>query len=106
MEIQTDCEVMKLNFNPAKYKTQAGAAKAFHKALCKFAKEVYGQVPDVEIHLHNPEQSKERGYGPSWRVSWEAGPFEWGIYASQQVFNYEAGWYTEPYYSFDVCFAK
>ena len=38
MKIQTEVGSMEINFDPKKYKTKAGAAKAFHKALCKFAK--------------------------------------------------------------------
>ena len=106
MKIQTEVGSMEINFDPKKYKTKAGAAKAFHKALCKFAKEVYGQNPDIEIFIDTPEESQARGYGRNWRVCWEAGPYEWAFGTSFQVVNTCAGWYTEPYYSFDVCFTE
>jgi len=97
---------IELDFDPLKYKTKAGAAKAFYKAICKLAKEFYGHDPAYEVHITSPKETAEHGYGECWRVSWEAGPFEWAIGASFQVCNYEAGWYTEPYYSFDLCFAE
>ena len=106
IKLQTEVGPIEIGFDPTKYKTKAGAAKAFYKALCKFAKEVYGQNPDIEIFIDNPEESEARGYGKNWRVCWEAGPYEWAIGSSFQVENYSAGWYTEPYYSFDVCFTE
>ena len=105
MKIETEVGPIEIGFDPKKYKTKAGAAKAFHKALCKFCKEVYGQNPDIEIFIDSPEESQARGYGKNWRVCWEGGPYEWSIGASMQVQNYfKGGWYTEPYYSFDLCF--
>jgi hypothetical protein len=43
IKLQTEVGPIEIGFDPTKYKTKAGAAKAFYKALCKFAKEVYGQ---------------------------------------------------------------
>jgi hypothetical protein len=106
VKIQTEVGPIEIDFDPTKYKTKAGAAKAFHKALCKFCKEVYGQNPEIEIFIDTPEESQERGYGRNWRVCWEAGPYEWAFGTSFQVANTCAGWYTEPYYSFDVCFTE
>lgn len=90
-------------FDPAKYKTKSGAAKAFHKALCKMCRD-WGLNPDIEIFIDTPEQSEARGYGRNWRVCWESGPFEWGIHASIQM---RGPWgYCEPYHSFDLCFTE
>ena len=36
---------IELDFDPLKYKTKAGAAKAFYKAICKLAKEFYVMTP-------------------------------------------------------------
>lgn len=104
MKIQTEVGSIEINFDPAKYKTAAGAAKGLHKALSKLSKEVYGQNPSIEIFIYSPKQTVKHGYGSCWRVCWESGPYEWAIPASFEVKNYEDGWYTEPYYSFDLCF--
>ena len=104
MKIGTEVGPIEIDFDPKKYKTKAGAAKALYKALCKLSKD-FGQNPDYEVQLYSPEQSKERGYTSGWQVVWESGPFEWAITASFYVQNYSnGGWYTEPYYSFDLCF--
>ena len=103
MQIQTEVGPLGLDFDAAKFKTKAGAAKALYKALCKLAKAM-GQDPDIEVSLYTPEQSFARGYTTGWQVQWEAGPYQWAIGASFQVANHKAGWYTEPYYSFDLCF--
>lgn len=106
MKLQTEYGPIEIDFDPAKYKSAAGAAKALHKALCKFAAEVYGQNPDIELFIDSPEQSVARGYGKSWRVCWESGPFEWGVLASFECRAKDFSWYTEPYYSFDLCFSE
>lgn len=106
MNIETDFGPIKIDFDPKKYKTKASAAKAFHKALCKFCKEVYGQNTDIEVFIDTPEESQERGYGKNWRVCWESGPYEWAIGVSMQLHNCSSGWYTEPHYSFDLCFTS
>jgi hypothetical protein len=36
---------------------------------------------------------------------WEAGPYEWAIVASL-TFMMGKRWFTEPYYSFDLCFEE
>ena len=94
-----------VEFDPLKYKTKAGAAKALYKALCETSKK-FGHDPAWEVHLMAPKKSSEMGYGNNWRVSWEAGPYQWAIGTSFQVCNHAAGWYTEPYYSFDLCFTE
>jgi len=91
-----------LNFDPHKYKSKGGAAKALYQALREKAVE-HGQDPDSEVFIRTPEECEEAGYGRNWQVSWEAGPYEWAIGASFQVENHPH-WFTEPYYSFDLCF--
>ena len=102
-----DCdhqESIKIDFTPTDYKTPANAAKALYKEICKAAKSI-GQNPDIEVALLNPEQSAKMGTGKNWRVVWEAGLYQWAIGFSFQCHN-SPHWYTEPYYSFDVCFAQ
>tara|TARA_E500000305_G_scaffold107218_2_gene106860 strand:- start:186 stop:533 length:348 start_codon:yes stop_codon:yes gene_type:complete len=92
-----------LDFNPKEHKTAESAAKALHKALCERA-EAEGQKPELEVHIWTPEEEKKRNGHACWRVSWEAGPYEWAIGAS---FEITGPWgYTEPYYSFDLCFEE
>ena len=106
MRIKTEEGVLVLDFKPSKYTSKAGAAKALYKALCKAAEE-RGQNPDYEVSIQNPEECQKLGYGKNWRVSWEAGPYQWAVFASLYgVWNRKAGWYTEPYYSFDLCLAS
>ncbi len=63
-----------------------------------------GFQPDIEVHIHTPEQTEARGYGRFWNVSFEAGPFEWAVHASMVIDN--PNWYVEPYYSFDLQFCE
>lgn len=106
MNIRFDYDIaLQLDFDPSQHTTQAGAAKALYKALCKLEREIGGN-PDTEVHIYSPEQSKERGYTTGWQVVWESGPYQWAIAASTAICNHEAGWYTEPYYSFDLCFER
>ena len=89
-----------LDYNPAAYMSIAGAAKGFYEALRTVA-EATGSDPDT-IFIDTPQESEDRGYGRNWRVVWEEGPFEWAIQTSFQV---TGPWgFTEPYYSFDLCF--
>jgi hypothetical protein len=104
MKFSTEYGSIELNFEPSKYKTPAGAAKAFYKALLELQKgwgnsEEYARK---ETLLLTPERSEALGYGRCWRVMWESGPFEWAIPASFEAHG--SGWYTEPYYSFDLGF--
>jgi len=90
---------LEVDFDPSKYKTKAGAAKAFHAALTKLATGPFGHAP-TELALFTPAQSEEMGYGRFWHVMWEAGPWSWAI----NTFV-EGPWgYCEPYYSFSVQF--
>lgn len=68
-------------------------ADAVHDALRTFAAEI-GMNPDIECFL--------RDEGKSIRVSFEAGPYEWAIVASDALG--QVGVFAEPYYSFDLCF--
>lgn len=97
--------------NLSKFKTPAGAAKAFHKAVREAATDI-GHKPDIEVTLMTPERSARLGYGKVWRVMWEGGPDDWGIKASMGDFGVVAAkwdrsktdWYMEPWHSFDVGF--
>lgn len=73
--------------------TARGQAKAAHAAICEFAKQV-GHNPDIECFSR-----QESG---CWRVSYEAGPFDWAVVASDAIG--QVGILAEPYYSFDLCF--
>lgn len=99
----TDREALKIDFEPHKYRSCEEAAKAFHEALKPIVR-AHGQDPDTETFISDPATSQQRGYGSYWTVSWEAGPYEWGIVASSWVIG--ENWYTEPYYSFDLCFTE
>jgi hypothetical protein len=77
----------------AKYKTAQKQAKAVYEVLRKAAA-ADGMKPDIECYLR-PDTG---GY----RVSFEAGPYEWAIVASEALS--QCGIFAEPYYSFDLCF--
>jgi hypothetical protein len=99
--------------------TQMSAADA-SRALYAFIQRHF-RAGD-ECSLWSPEEATERGYGPFWRVSWEAGPAEWGVLLTigESMWLTELGlshdhkpevllvsgdrWYTEPYFRFDIGF--
>lgn len=100
------------------YKTAAGAAKALYKYLYKVC-ESWGYNPEIELNLLTPKESAALGLGKCWRVMWESGPYEWGVYLSlggnlmegtykdKGPVHWNDGftdWYLEPHYSFDVGF--
>jgi hypothetical protein len=80
--------------------------------------------PGDECTLWSPVEAKARGYSPFWRVSWEAGPAEWGVlltlgesmwltelglghdHRPEVLLQSGNGWYTEPHYGFDVGFVE
>tara|TARA_R110000796_G_scaffold1721_1_gene7096 strand:- start:748 stop:1062 length:315 start_codon:yes stop_codon:yes gene_type:complete len=99
--IGSDYGEIEIDFDPAKYKTPAGAAKALYKVLSKINKE-YG-LKDTEIMLMNPERAEQYSGSKAWAVVWEAGPYEWALGA---YFPNARGWSAEPYYSFDLHFYK
>lgn len=101
-------ETIWIDYDPVNYDTPEKAAKAFYEAL-KPAVIAYGQNPDSELAIWSPEKSRERGWGNNWTVLWEAGPYYWGVNVSLGgLWNSDVspGWYTEPNYSFDVCFVE
>lgn len=90
-----------LDYDPSKFATKEEAARGLYEVLAKLCRE-QGLNPDIEMSITDPEETKKRGYGRCWRVSWESGPHEWAIGLSLQL---RGPWgYTEPYYSFDLCF--
>lgn len=100
-------KAIEIDFDPAQHDTKESAAKALHKALSALAED-RGQKPEIEVILQTPEQAEKSGCGRHWRVIWEAGPWEWAIGASFNCHNIrrDSGWYTEPHYSFDLCFVE
>lgn len=72
-------------------------ADAVHEALRTFAAEI-GMNPDIECFL----RVEGVGRNVSIRVSFEAGPYQWAIVASEALA--QVGVFAEPYYSFDLCF--
>lgn len=101
-DIQTyDTGLMSIDWEPAKYKTKAGAAKALYKALCKKCKEV-GMDPKSEVWIMNPDEAKAHGYaGYAWHVCWESSPwYDWGCAA----FATGKWGHCETYWGFDLGF--
>jgi hypothetical protein len=77
----------------AKRKSPKGRATAAYKAMCGFAADI-GCKPEIECFMR-PEHG-------GWRVSFEGGPYSWAHVASDALA--QVGIFTEPYYSFDLCF--
>ena len=77
----------------SKRKSCKGRAEAAYKAMCKFAADI-GCDPDQECFIRQERDS--------WRISFEAGPDQWAIVASDAL--YQCGIFAEPHYSFDLCF--
>lgn len=101
-----DQERLAIDYDASKYETCEAAAKAFYEAL-KPVVAAYGQDPEVECGIFDPDTASQREYGRTWVVWWEAGPYEWAIPASMEfMFNRQAGWFTEPHFSFDLCFTE
>lgn len=82
--------------------TAQGIAGTVYRTLRKVAADM-GMNPDMEVHKWTPAEQKRAGYGEQYRVSWEAGPYEWAIGASFAVMD-ATGKLCEPHYSFDLCF--
>jgi hypothetical protein len=99
--VQTDEGILRLDFDPKAHKTPESAARALYEAL-KPHVVARGQNPETELSLLSPDQTAETGYGKSWWVIWEAGPWEWSIPASFALHG--DGWWTEPYWGFDLQF--
>jgi hypothetical protein len=69
-----------------------------------------GANPGWEVFCQPPEAEGWKGAG-SWRVCWESGPHDWAIGDSMGAGEIipgnvcsGSGWFTEPYYGFDLCF--
>ncbi len=77
----------------SKRKSAEGRAKAAYEALRQFAADI-GCNPDRECFMRQSD-----GH---WRVSFEAGPYQWAIVASDALG--QCGIFAEPHYSFDLCF--
>ena len=78
------------------------AARAVYKALCDYCERC--GVPTSEVHIKTPEESLKHGVGCCWYVCFEAGEYQWAIGASFILSG--PHWYTEPFYSFDLCFEQ
>lgn len=102
LEISTGYESVIIDYTPSKYKTKAAAAKNLYRALVELELEIGGSASEVIIQT--PEESEKCGTGKNWRVIWESGIYQWAIAAV--IYNDKAGWYTEPHYSFDLCFTS
>ena len=92
------------------------------RALYDFIQEHFGA--GEECSLWSPKEAKNRGYSQFWRVSWEAGPAEWGVlltlgesmwlteldlsheHKPEILLDSSDGWHTEPYYRFDIGFIE
>jgi hypothetical protein len=72
-------------------KTPEGVAKAVHK-VCQQACKDWGMKPNIETFC--------RQHGKIWKVSFEAGPYQWAIAANMSHQNNKV--LTEPYWSFDL----
>lgn len=92
---------MELPYDPRAHGSAEAAARELHRVLTELCKSM-GQSPEIELMLQTPEESHKFGCGRNWRVCWEAGPYQWAIGASMQIWG-EWG-FTEPHYSFDLCF--
>lgn len=89
-------DVGQIDFDPQEYKDKADAASAFCEALKRFARE-NGYDPKGVI-MHPDYQDSPLC------VCWEEGPYQWGQYMTEYLHAH--GWYTEPFYSFDVTFTE
>lgn len=79
-------------------------------AACLFKKAAayIGKAWAYEVLVFPPEQTEWEGSG-DWRLCWEGGPDGWGISGAVVPDRYRRradnrGWYTEPYFSFDICY--
>ena len=86
------------------------AANMFKKAIDKIAIE-QGMDPEWETLIKTYDKFVERGNDKSIVVSWEAGPFDWGVSYSlgSNPNSYDPtknpnDWYLECHYGFDVIF--
>ena len=101
IKIPADFGPIELDYDPSRYTSTASAARAMAKALRKLCTEM--DMEPREVILCTPSESDYLGTGLNWRVIWKCGPFEWAVGASFEVEN-SPHWYTESYYSYDLCF--
>lgn len=100
MKVYSEEGNFELRWEPKKYKTQAGAAKALYKALCAQCKAL-GMDPKHEVWIKSPSESMDHGYVSSaWHVCWESGPFDWAV----SVFAHGEWGHCETYWGFDLAF--
>ena len=97
------CEV-DIEFEPEEHETPEEAAKGLYKAIVKSLseKEEFDDYPMDEMKLWSPERTKRYSGIEAWSIVWEGGLYEWGIGTSMVAHG--KGWWTEPYYSFDMHF--
>lgn len=81
-------------------------------AACIFKRAAQDHGPRwaYEVLVFPPEQTEWEGSG-DWRICWEAGPDSWGVFGTSVVpdryrENDDQGWFTEPYFSFDICYTE
>lgn len=84
--------------------TPEQAAKETYDLCCKAA-EAWGMDPDIEVGIKRPGEPRHHSDDTCWCVTFEAGPYEWGVIASLSV-NTKGKILAEPYYSFDLCFTE
>lgn len=80
------------------------AAKATFDLCCKAA-EAWGMKPSIECGIRKPGEPRHHSDESCWCVTFEAGPYEWGVTASLSV-STKGKVLAEPYYSFDLCFSE
>ena len=80
------------------------AAKATFDLCCKAA-EAWGMNPSIECGIKKPGEPRHHSDESCWYVTFEAGPWGWGVTASLSV-STKSKVLAEPYYSFDLCFSE
>ena len=92
--------------------TMEDASQQFYKYVCAVCK-AEGLNPDREVFITDDYRSYEQISKGQILVSWESGPFEWGVNFSlgyhENIYDPEfadknLSWYLESYYRFDVVF--
>lgn len=101
---------MKKPVNIGDYNSPGAAAKAVYKRLCEEARAA-GMNPDIEVGLLTPEESYQFCRDRAWRVTFEAGDYEWAIAASLGSSRHgvvsgdgKGSVWAEPFYNFDLGF--
>ncbi len=97
--IQSLAEAILAVVKPVEAQTPKQASAAVVKVLKRYAK-LYGQSPDIEVSQLAPGHF---GPGSGWDACWEAGPYQWGIYASMAISSSGIR-LCETHYGFDLMF--